>query len=153
MLLRQYRRSDCPVLGQLFYDTVHTVNRRDYSEEQLNAWATGTICLEAWNRSFLEQYTVVAEQDGVLVGFGSVAADGYIAMLYVHKDHQRRGIGTALCAALEKARGSGKCTVQASVTAVTFFQKRGYTVVREQQVVRCGLVLTNFLMERCLPAC
>ena len=37
--LRRYRPSDCAGILRLFYDTVHTVNRKDYTEEQVEAWA------------------------------------------------------------------------------------------------------------------
>lgn len=37
MILRPYRSEDCPALAALFYDTVHTVNARDYTPEQLDA--------------------------------------------------------------------------------------------------------------------
>lgn len=51
MLLRNYVKTDCPQLERLFYDTVHTVNAKDYTQEQLAAWATGKVNLEAWNES------------------------------------------------------------------------------------------------------
>ncbi len=54
MILRTYRPCDCKELADLFYHTVHIVNAADYTEEQLNAWATGTIDFEEWNRSLLE---------------------------------------------------------------------------------------------------
>jgi len=47
MTLRGYRPQDCALLAGLFYDTVHTVNARDYTLEQLDAWATGHPDLEA----------------------------------------------------------------------------------------------------------
>ena len=53
VLLREYRTSDRAVLAELFYDTVHTVNARDYTSEQLDAWATGSVDLAAWDQSFL----------------------------------------------------------------------------------------------------
>lgn len=31
MELREYRPEDCEAITRLFYDTVHTVNRRDYA--------------------------------------------------------------------------------------------------------------------------
>lgn len=37
MTLREYRPEDCAEVVRLFYDTVHTVNVKDYTEEQLNA--------------------------------------------------------------------------------------------------------------------
>ena len=37
--IRNYASEDCLILARLFYDTVHTVNARDYTPEQLEAWA------------------------------------------------------------------------------------------------------------------
>ena len=44
-----------------------------------------------------------------------------------------------------------KITVHASITARTFFEKRGYRVLREQQVERQGVLLTNYEMEKTAP--
>lgn len=59
MTLRDYTKTDCAELAELFYDTVHTVNAKDYTQEQLDAWATGKVNLEAWNESFQAHHTVV----------------------------------------------------------------------------------------------
>lgn len=147
MILREYRPADCPQLADLFYHTVHTVNTKDYTEEQVNAWATGQVDLEAWDRSFREHYTVVAEENGLLVGFGNIDQTGYLDRLYVHKDFQGRGIATTLCNRLEQAV-AGSIVTHASLTARPFFEKRGYTVLREQQVERHGVRLTNYVMEK-----
>ena len=45
MQLREYRPSDCKQLAELFYQTVHSVNSKDYTKEQLNVWATGKVDL------------------------------------------------------------------------------------------------------------
>ena len=37
MELREYKPTDCEQMAQLFYNTVHSVNAKDYTEEQLNA--------------------------------------------------------------------------------------------------------------------
>ena len=47
--IRKYTPSDLPEIAQLFYNTVHTVNAADYSDEQLDAWADGQVDLEKWN--------------------------------------------------------------------------------------------------------
>lgn len=143
MTLRPYRSEDCPALAALFYDTVHTVNARDYTPEQLDAWADGQVDLTAWDASFLAHTTLVAEEKGIIVGFADLAEDGYLDRLYVHKDWQGRGVATALCDAL-----SGAKVTHASLTARPFFEKRGWQVVKEQQVERRGVLLTNFVMER-----
>ena len=148
MTLRDYCKTDCTELARLFYDTVHTVNAKDYSRAQLDAWATGEVNLEAWNKSFQAHNTVVAEIDGQIVGFGDMDETGYLDRLYVHKDYQRRGVATAICDALEQNTKAAEFTTHASITARPFFEKRGYTVVREQQVERRGILLANFVMKK-----
>lgn len=147
MQLRRYKQSDCRELAELFYNTVHTVNAADYNNEQLNAWATGYVDLEAWNKSLLEHYSIVAVDKGIIVGFGDIDQTGYLDRLYVHADYQGRGIATAICNKLEQSV-SGKIVTHASVTAKPFFEKRGYKVIKEQSVERQGVFLTNFVMEK-----
>lgn len=148
MILRGYTPNDCKTLAELFFNTVHIINIKDYSEEQINVWATGHIDLEQWNRSFLSHYTVIAEINGTVVGFGDIDNTGYLDRLYVHADFQRQGIATAICDKLEQASHAEKIVTHASITAKGFFEKRGYKVVAKQQVQRQGILLTNYVMER-----
>lgn len=147
MFIRAYQPDDCRELAELFYHTVHTVNAGDYTEEQLDAWAAGDVDLEMWNRSFQEHYSVVAVEGDTIIGFGDIDKTGYLDRLYVHADYQKKGAATAICSRLEQAV-SGKIITHASITARPFFEKRGYRVVREQQVERKGVFLTNFVMEK-----
>ena len=112
MHIRPYRSSDCPALAELFYQTVHAVNARDYSPEQLDAWADGRVELAAWDASFRAHDTRVAVEGGVIVGFADLGPDGYLDRLDVHRDWQGRGVASALCDALPAAR-----TTHASITA------------------------------------
>ena len=157
MELRKYHPRDCAEMACLFYDTVHTVNAADYTREQLDAWADGQVDLEKWNASFLEHDTLVAVEGEKIVGFGDMDSTGYLDRLYVHKDHQKKGIATAICDRLERAhrkraafrtetdgnaqqeegeRAELTFTTHASITARPFFEKRGYVVKKEQQVER-----------------
>ncbi len=103
MNLRDYKTSDCTQLAELFYQTVHNVNVKDYTQVQLNAWATGEVDLAEWDASFLKHKTVVAVEGSAIVGFGDMDGSGYLDRLYVHKDYQRRGIASAICDVLESA--------------------------------------------------
>ena len=147
MILRKYQPDDCRELTELFYRTVHIINAKDYTEEQLNAWADGQADLEKWNKSFLEHYSIVAEEEGRIVGFGDIDQTGYLDRLYVHADYQGRGIATAICEQLEQTV-RGRLVTHASITAKPFFEKRGYQVIKEQKVERKGIFLTNFVMEK-----
>lgn len=148
MVIREYNSRDCEEMAELFYNTVHRVNAKDYSEEQLNAWAPGEVDREAWNRSFLQNYTLVALENSVLTGFGDIDSSGYLDHLYVHKDYQGQGIATVLCDRLERHFPVTSLTTHASITAKPFFEARGYQVLKEQQVVRKGVFLTNYVMEK-----
>ncbi|MCI9582676.1 MAG: GNAT family N-acetyltransferase [Clostridium sp.] len=147
MRITGYRPADCRELADLFYDTVHTINARDYTEEQLDAWADGAMDLERWNQSFLGHYSIVARSGGVITGFGDIDKTGYLDRLYVHKDYQGKGVAAAICDKLEEM-AQGKIVTHASITARPFFEKRGYRTVKEQQVKRRGVLLTNFVMEK-----
>ena len=147
MIIRMYQASDCKELTNLFYNTVHSVNAKDYTKEQLDVWATGTVDLKEWDKSFTEHYTVVAIDNNIIVGFGDIDKTGYLDRLYVHADYQGKGVATAICNRLEQAV-QGKITTHASITAKPFFEKRGYKLVKEQQVERQGIYLINFCMEK-----
>lgn len=148
MTLRPYQTSDLAAIADLFYESVHTLCSGDYTKEQLDAWATGHIDEEAWDASFRARHTLVAEENGALLGFADMAEDGYLDRLYVHPAHTGKGVATALVNALETACPAQRFTTHASKTARSFFERRGYRVEKEQQVVRCGAVLTNFVMKK-----
>lgn len=148
MRLRRYRSDDLEEIVRLFYDTVNCVNIRDYTKDQVKVWSAGSKRLEKSDEWFMAMYTVVAVDEGIIVGYGNIGGSGYLDHLYVHKDRQGCGIGTAICDRLEETVTAGKITVHASVTSRSFFERRDYKVVREQQVWRDGVALTNFLMEK-----
>ena len=148
MTLRPYRTGDLAAIAALFYESVHTLCRSDYTKEQLGAWATGHIDEIAWDASLRAHHTLVAEENGVLLGFADMAEDGYLDRLYVHPAHTKKGVATALVNALEAACPAAQFTTHASMTARPFFEKRGYRVEQEQQVVRRGVTLTNFIMKK-----
>lgn len=148
MLIRPYKTEDCKAISQLFYETVHVINAKDYSKDQLDVWATGQVNLEAWNQSFLKHCTVVAVEGSKIIGFGDMDDNGYLDRLYVHKDYQGKGIATMICDNLEQTVLSKSYETHASITAKPFFEKRGYVTQKEQQVERDGIKLTNYVMKK-----
>lgn len=147
MIVRKYKSTDCNALIELFYNTVHMINANDYTKEQLNVWAADNIDSEKWNQSLLEHNSLVAVKNDVIIGFGDIDETGYLDRLYVHKDYQRKGVASAICDKLEQTV-QGKIITHASITAKPFFEKRGYSIIKEQQVERKGIILINFVMEK-----
>lgn len=148
MQIRPYRPEDCEEMAQLFYDTVHTICIKDYTSEQLCAWADGKIELDKWNRSFLQNYTLVAVEDGHIMGFGDITPQGYLDRLFVHRAFQNHGIGSALCSRLECWPDTEHITVHASITARPFFERRGYRVLQKRKAIRAGVGLIYYVMEK-----
>lgn len=143
---------DARAAAELFHETVHAVSARDYTPEQLDAWAPGGDGpTRRLAERLLGQGALGAWEGGVLVGFGSLEGADLLDMLYVHKDYQGRGAASLLAGALERearTRGARAVRTFASITARPFFERRGYVVLHENVVVRAGVQLTNFLMEK-----
>ena len=73
----------------------------------------------------------VAEEDGTLLGF--MALEGsYLDRLYIHPEHQRRGVGTAL---MEKAKELSPSGLQLhthvkNTQACAFYEQHGFRAVK-----------------------
>ncbi|WP_313640315.1 GNAT family N-acetyltransferase [Paenibacillus sp.] len=154
MDIRAYQESDISQLISLFYETVHTVNKQDYSQEQLDAWAPkeeAELKLTTWRTSFRQNITYVAEINGCLIGFSDMTVEGHLDRLYVHKDFQGQGVASALIYKLElKARELGlhEMDTEASITARPFFERHGYQIIEKQSVERKGVLLVNYRMSK-----
>lgn len=71
MQLREFIPSDCTQLAELFYQTVHSVNAKDCTQEQLDAWAASEVDLQAWDSSFRAHRTIVATETAKLSALGT----------------------------------------------------------------------------------
>lgn len=151
MKIRTYDISDTEEIMQLFYETIHKVNIRDYTQEQVDAWAPANIETEVWMRRLKNKFTYVAEKEKKIIGFAQLEDKGYIDCFYCHKDFQGQGIGTQLLEQIEsKARylGLKKLFTEASITAKPFFESKKFLVVNQQTVELRGQKFTNFLMAK-----
>lgn len=153
MQIRPFRPEDADQIAQLFHDTVREVNLQDYSIAQVEAWAPDDLYFRNWVEVCSSRFTYVAETSGVILGFGELEANGHIDCFYCHKDYQGQGVGRQIYRAIEtKARALGldRLFTEASITAKPFFQKQGFSVITEQQVIRRGETLINYRMEKFL---
>lgn len=152
-VVRDYVRGDAEPICRLFYETVRAVNLGDYSPEQVRAWAPEVPDPDAWHGRMSGRHTLVADEDGEVVGFAELEEDGHLDMLYCRPDAVGRGVGSRLYAAVEeRARGLGvgRISTEASITARPFFVRRGFRVLRRNTVLREGTELANFSMEKAL---
>lgn len=154
MTFRNATLEDLPAMKALYRETILTVCRKDYTEEQVKIWSSSANKEERWLDVMVNQLVLLAEIDDELVGFGTLRDYNYIDFFYVHKDFQGMGIARELLNRLlqEAGRhGEKLITSDISITARPFFRKHGFKVVAEQKNVRGDEILINYKMMTYLP--
>ena len=154
LLVRTWEPTDAAATLEVFRRSVHVTAAADCSAAQRAAWAPDDLEVQEWGRRRAAAGTRVAVHDGSVAGFTDLSARGHIGMFYVHPEHGGRGVGAALLSVLLReaaARGVQQLTVDASLTARGFFERAGFTTVREQRVQRGGQEFTNVAMRLVLP--
>lgn len=151
---RKLESKDIPEMQNLFCSTELNVNLRDYTAEEVADWASCGESLEKWETLLSKNYFVGAfNAQNIMVGFSSMNADGYLHSMFVHKDWQGRGVATQLLSEIERlARqyGATEITSEVSLTARSFFENNGYSVIKIQKRLANKLELTNFAMRKIL---
>jgi putative acetyltransferase len=135
----------------VYYSAIHTVACRDYTSEQIEAWAPRDLDPDLWERKIRSINPFVAELSGEAVGYADVQSSGYIDHFFVSGKHPRRGVGSLLMGRLlseAASLGIGTLTSDVSRTAQPFFEKFGFVVI-EQRFPECrGVVVPNARMAR-----
>ena len=156
LALRLATAADIPALDQLIETSVRTLQRDDYSPEQI-AGALGTVLGLDTQLVADGTYFIAEARAGCahfLAGcggwskrktlFGSDRADvrepelldpktdaAKIRAFFIHPDFARRGIGSKILAACEsaaRAAGFSRFEMGATLTGVPFYLARGYQV-------------------------
>ena len=151
-MIRVALQSDTVELKQLFQNTVLAINRRDYSQAEVEDWASCGDNLANIKDMIKNHYFILAvNQQSEIVGFSSITPQGYLHSMFVHKDFQGKGIAIMLLNEIEQyaiTNGIMRITSEVSLTARPFFEKRGYIVEEEQKRKANQLSLTNFWMAK-----
>lgn len=150
-MVRPYAAADLDALIALFQGSVRKVARRDYSLDQVLAWAPDEVDRERWALLLSANSTWVAAGGVGTAGFITLEPNGRLGMLYVDAELQGQGIASRLLSRLEssaRSRGLSRIFTEASITARPFFESQGFEVVQAQTVARRGQDLTNFRMVR-----
>lgn len=153
--LRPALPGDTPILAAIAAAAIFELTGEDYDHDQQEAWAAAAGDEETLAERLADSLTLVATRDSEPVGFIALADNKRIDFLYVHPEVAGEGIGALLCDAIEKlaaARGAKSLSVDASDTALGFFQKRGYVPKQRNTVPRGGVWLGNTTMEKSLVA-
>lgn len=149
MEIRAYHLGEELEMWQLFKQTIHHVNARHYSQQQLNAWAPSIFDKILWCKKFANLKSFVCVHKEKIVGYSDLQKNGYIDHFFCHHKFQGEGVGTALMVhihILANQQNINQLSADVSITAKPFFEAKGFKVVKQQAVRIRGQVLTNFKM-------
>ena len=152
-VIRSAKTEELEAIRNLAIETIEHTCSHDYSPDQLNAWTAAIRGnTERWEQSIGNQYFLVAEIDQRIVGFASLD-QCYVDFMYIHQDFTRKGIAKTLYKRLEIQARSVGCTLltsHVSKTALPFFEKVGFSIIREKIQAIKGVTISNYQMEKIL---
>ena len=150
MIIRRFEEKDAGAVSGMIAETLRKTNRKDYSEEYLediirHLQPDDILVRAGW------QHFYVAEEDACVIGCGAIGPywgkmdESSLFTVFVHPDHQGRGIGRRIMETLERDAyflRAKRVEIPASVSAAPFYLKMGYTfkngvtVPDEEQLLR-----------------
>ena len=149
--IRNFEKGDEFELWQLKVNTIRKVNIKDYSKEQIKAWAPDEYNPEKWSNRVQGMNPFIAEIEGKIVGFADIQDNGYIDHFFCHREFQGQGVGKILMEYIEvksKEKSISPVYSHVSMTAKSFFEKFGFNVVKQQSMKIGDQELTNYVMEK-----
>lgn len=153
MLIRRVQIGEEHALFDVFHSAIHLVASRDYTPEQINAWAPTNLDPAIWIKKIRDIKPFVVEINEKIVGYADVQSTGYIDHFFVSGHHQRHGVGTLLMSTIfNEAANLGviELTSDVSRTAQPFFEKFGFNIIEQRAPKLHGVIVPNALMRKAL---
>lgn len=141
IIVRRYEPQDAAATREVFFAAVRHTALSHYTLAQVQAWAPAEVDLDRWSFRRATPRTVVAVDAGDIVGFADLTDAGVMDMLFVHPNHARRGIATALVADViceARRRGVRRVDVRASRVLQPLLDRLGFIVDEDRPDNRVG---------------
>ena len=148
MKIREANRADLVNILDLFENTIRAINRKDYTNAQIEVWANAKN-KKIWESKIEEQFFYVAEINNEIVGFSSIDSQGYLDFMYVHMDYQARGVASQLLKKIEEKSRNLRIEelwASVSITAQPFFVKKGFEKTKDEIKQVRGVEFINCIM-------
>ena len=146
MNLRQITIKDQLELKKVYFDSIQSLDKKIYSQEQKRAW-----CAQSWdNPNFDNSITKgkgwLLSEKGIIIAFAIRYPNNRIALFYCKGKFQRKGFGSKLLQKLEdeaKNERLNSLSTEASLISYKLFLKKGWEIIRKEKVT-----INNIFFER-----
>lgn len=134
LIIRPATVADAPDMSRVLISSITQLCTADHSDdaEAIAAWTRNKSPLGLVEMlSNAELSMLVAERDGSVVGVGAFNRDGQIQLNYISPSTRGSGVSTALLAHMEAelvTLGYAIATLEATATALAFYERRGWHV-------------------------
>ena len=146
MNLRQITIKDQLDLKKVYFDSIQSLEKNIYSQEQKRAWSS-----QAWNnpnfdKSITKGKGWLLSKKGIIIAFAIRYPSDRIALFYCKGKFQRKGCGSKLLHKLEdeaKKEGLDSLSTEASLISYELFLKNEWEIIRKEKVI-----INNIFFER-----
>jgi GNAT superfamily N-acetyltransferase len=154
--VRRAGEEDCEGIWHVHMRAIKEIANSYYTPAEIEAWASPRKP-EHYVESVRNKEFYVAEQDGVVIGFGTLNhKQKEIEAVYVSPAVVRRGVGLAILRRLEERSldlGIKSLKIDASLNAVPFYKSAGYESQKEMKHrLANGVEISCILMTKDLSA-
>jgi putative acetyltransferase len=148
---------DADRLASIFYRAVREGALKAYSQVQVEAWAPEMPDPDMYRRRGVDGRILLVAVDGKdePVAYIDLEANGHIDHLFCLPEFIGTGAASMLYDQLEsiaRAQVMHRLFVEASEIAHPFFERKGFQVLHRNDIVRRGVGLHNYTMEKLLTA-
>jgi N-acetylglutamate synthase-like GNAT family acetyltransferase len=152
MRIRKARIADSAEIARLHRGTIRTVNKQDYPQEDIEAWSKRSTA-SRFRNSHHKVQRYVAVEDGKIIGFVDIDREDpeELGGLYIHRKFIGKGVGSKLLKAMEsmaKKQGAKRLHLQSTLTAIPFYQKKGFKLLRKSKHTINNRTLDIAIMEK-----
>ena len=123
----------------LAYRTFQRFVGPGYSKEGVDNFVNFISDPHLYRMFQVEEYHlwVAKDEDGQVLGLGSLRSGNHISLLFVDENWQKCGVGRSIISAFEeyvKADGKDRITVNASPYGVPFYHRLGFADIDKEQI-------------------
>jgi len=155
MYIKKYKPGEEKRLWEIFFNTIHNINIRDYSQSQILAWAPPDLDTEIWKNKIesINPFVVVNGED--IIAYADLQESGLIDHFYCDYRWHRKGVGSLLMRKIQdeaNQKGIASLFSEVSITAKAFYASHGFIVTKNQVVEIRNARFINYRMEKQLTS-